>query len=193
MLIVLTGIDGAGKSTAARALRESAKEEGTDVLVLSNHAGRRRMSLLSARFGVQLPPRLADTVETSIRVTNVLISHARARRFQGLVVMDRHLHCQLALREANGLPRGWLLPRLLEALPAPDVVAHFDVDPELAHQRIQARGTDEESLEDLSAFRAAYRSLPEYPDFAEIDAGAPPAEVLARVKRAAAVDQKAAA
>jgi len=185
MLIVLTGIDGAGKSTAARALLESARDEGTEVLVLNNHAGRRRMSLLCARFGVQLPPRLADAVETSIRVANVLVSHARAWRFQGLVIMDRHLHCQLALREAKGIPRGWLLPRLLDALPAPDVVAHLDVDPRLAHSRILARGTDEESLADLSVFRQAYQSLPEYPGFAEIDAGAPAADVLARVKEAA--------
>lgn len=193
MLIVLTGIDGAGKSTAARALREAARDEGSDVLVLSNHAGRRRMSLLCTKLGIRLPPRLADSVETTIRVTNVLVSHARARRFQGLVVMDRHLHCQLALREAKGIPRGWLLPRLLDALPAPDVVAHLDVDPGLAHRRIQARGTDEESLKDLSAFREAYRSLPEYAGFAEIDAEVPAVEVMAQVKEAAAAGGRPAA
>ena len=44
-----------------------------------------------------------------------------------------------------------------------------------------ARGTDEESLDDLRSLRDAYRSLPEYPDFVKIDADAPPAEVLARL------------
>lgn len=187
MLIVLTGIDGSGKSTSARALADSLRADsrgasGGAALVLSNHAGRRRMSLLNATLGFQLPPRFADAVETTIRVANVLISHARAHRFPGLVVMDRHLHCQLALRQTRGIPRGWLLPRLLSALPAPDVIVHLDVEPKVAHQRIVARGTDEESLEDLTALRDAYRSLPEYRDFMELDAEASSDEVLATLR-----------
>lgn len=190
MLIVLTGIDGAGKSTAARALLQSARAQGTNALVLSNHAGRRRMSLISARRGIHLPPRLADAVETAVRVTNVLINHVRASRFQGLVIMDRDLHCQLALRQVRGIGRGRLVPWLLKALPAPDVVAHLEVEPSLAHQRIVARGTDEETLEDLTALRDAYRSLPAYPDFVKIDAGAPAPEVLAQLRRAAGIEAK---
>lgn len=181
MIIVLTGIDGSGKTTAAHALVAAARAQGTRALLLSNYAGRRRMSLLSARLGVRLPDRLADALETAIRVANVRVSHARARQFPGLVVMDRHLHCQLALRRTRGLPRGRFLPRLIGALPRPDLVVYLDVSPERAHQRIVARGTDEESLDDLRSLRDAYRSLPEYADFVKIDADAPPAEVLARL------------
>lgn len=183
MLIVLTGIDGSGKSTAAGALVDAARAEGRNALLLSNHAGRRRMSLIGAKLGIKLPPRLADAVETGIRVWNVLVSHARARNFEGLVVMDRHLHCQLALRETRGIPRGWLLPRLIDSLPEPDVIIHLDIEPERAHQRIMARGTDEESLAHLASFRDAYRALPEYEDFVEIDADAPAADVHQRVTR----------
>lgn len=181
MIIVLTGIDGSGKTTAAHSLVAAARAEGKDALLLSNYAGRRRMSLLSARLGIQLPGRLADAAETAMRVFNVLVSHARASRFHGLVVMDRHLHCQLALRQARGLRRGRLLPWLLRALPAPDMVLHLDVDPETAHQRILARGTDEESVSELTALGNAYRALPEYADMVKIDAGGPPADVLARL------------
>ncbi|KRE67384.1 thymidylate kinase [Arthrobacter sp. Soil736] len=184
MIIVLTGIDGSGKTTAAHALVGAARAQGTKALLLSNYAGRRRMSLLSARCGVRFPARLADGVETAIRVANVLVSHARARRFPGLVVMDRHLQCQLALRRTRGLPRGRLLPRLIGALPSPDLVAYLDVSPERAHDRIVARGTDEESLDDLQSLRDAYRSLPEYTDFVKIDADAPPAEVLSGLTEA---------
>lgn len=181
MIIVLTGIDGSGKTTAAHDLVAAVRAQGTKALLLSNYAGRRRMSLLSAKFGVRLPIRLADAAETVIRVTNVLVSHARARQFSGLVVMDRHLHCQLALRRTRGLPRGRLLPRLIGALPRPDLMVYLDVSPERALERIMSRGTDEESLDDLRALRDAYRSLPEYTDFVKIDADAPPAEVLARL------------
>jgi dTMP kinase len=181
MLIVLTGIDGSGKTTAARSLVAAARAEGCSVLLLSNYAGRRRMSLLSAKLGIRLPARLADAAETAMRVFNVLVSAARAFRFPGLVVMDRHLHCQLALRQARGLRRGRLLPWLLRNLPAADLVLHLDVSPETAHRRIMARGTDEESVAELAALRNAYQALPEYADMVKIDAAGPPGEVLARL------------
>lgn len=183
MLIVLTGIDGSGKTTAARALVESARAEGRSALLLSNHAARRRMSILSARYGWKMAPRVADFVETGVRVFNVLVNHARARQFDGLVVMDRHLHCQLALRQANGLRRGRLLPWLLGKLPAADLHVHFDADPTLAHERVMARGTDQETVADLRAFRAAYRSLPEYENFVVVDASGAPGDVVSRLNR----------
>jgi dTMP kinase len=181
MIIVLTGIDGSGKTTAARSLVAAARAEGSKALLLSNYAGRRRMSVLSTTLGIRLPARLADAAETTMRVVNVLVSTVRATRFQGLVVMDRHLHCQLALRRARGLHRGRFLPWLLRALPAPDLVLHLEVSPEEAHRRIVARGSDEESLADLTALRNAYRSLPEYPGMVKIDAGGSPADVLGRL------------
>ena len=177
MIIVLTGIDGTGKSTAARTLVSAVKSRGGRALLLSNHAGRRSMSNLSARLGVTLPDRLADAVESSLRVGNVLVSHLRAWRFDGLVVMDRHLHCQLALRATKGLPRGRFLPWLLARLPRPDAVVHLELDPAEAHRRITARGTDRESLADLTAFHAAYRELPEYAEFIKMDASAPAAQL----------------
>ncbi|MDP9999448.1 dTMP kinase [Pseudarthrobacter sulfonivorans] len=182
MLIVLTGIDGSGKSRAAQALVTAARAEGKKALLLNNHAGRRSMSVLGERLGIRWPLRLGEAVETTLRVINVLVSHAKASRFDGLVVMDRHLYCQLALRTAKGLPRGRLLPWLLSRLPAPDAVVHLEIEPALAHRRIMARGTDAETLADLSAFRDAYRSMPEYGAFLEVDGGRPPAEVLAALK-----------
>ena len=181
MIIVLTGIDGSGKTTAARSLVSAVGTGGSSAILLNNYAGRRRMSLLSAKLGFQLPARLADAAETAVRVFNVLVSTVRASRSPGLVVMDRHLHCQLALRQARGLRRGRLLPWLLRRLPAPDLVLHLEVSPETAHGRILARGTDEESVAELAALRNAYRALPEYAGMVKIDASGPPAEVLGRL------------
>ncbi|MEV7573272.1 thymidylate kinase [Pseudarthrobacter sp. NPDC089323] len=182
MIIVLTGIDGSGKSTAAHALVNSVAAHGGKAVLLNNHAGRRTMSVLSAKAGIRLPKRLAEALETTFRVWNVLVSHLWANRFEGLVVMDRHLYCQLALRTTKGLPRGRLLPWLLKALPAPDAVVHFDIDPGEAHRRIMARGTDDETLEDLTAFRDAYQQLPEYKDFAKVDASLPPVELARQLE-----------
>jgi dTMP kinase len=184
LLIVLTGIDGSGKTTAARALVDAARRSGKGALFLGNYAGRRQMSLISARLGVHLTPRLADFLETGIRTFNVLNSHRRAQHFPGLVVMDRDLHCQLALRRMYGLPRGRVLPFLIRTLPQPDLLVYLDIDPSEAHARVLARGTDSERLEDLESLRDAYRSLPEFPGFASIPAGGQPAEVLARLEDA---------
>ncbi|WLQ08661.1 thymidylate kinase [Arthrobacter oryzae] len=184
MLIVLTGIDGAGKTTAARAAVEAARLAGGNALLLRNHAGRRNLSQWSERSGIPLSPRLADALETVIRTVNVLVSHARARSFSGLVVMDRHLYCQLALRSVRGLPHGRFLPWLLKRLPAPDLVIHFDVAPEQALERILLRGTDSETLEELTALSEGYRALPEFPGFVRIDAGGGQDEVLAALTAA---------
>jgi dTMP kinase len=181
MIIILTGIDGSGKSTAARALVSAVEAEGGRVLLLNNHAGRRSMSVLGAKLGIRLPDRVADAVETTFRVWNVLVNHLRASRFDGLVVMDRHLYCQLALRETKGLGRGRLLPWLLNALPAPDAVVHLEVDPRLAHRRIVSRGTDAETLDDLVAFERAYRRLPEYNSFLKVDASVASPELAQRL------------
>ena len=175
MLIVLTGIDGSGKTTAARALVDAARHAGKGALFLGNYAGRRQMSLISARLGVHLPPRLADFLETAVRTFNVLNSHRRAKRFPGLVVMDRDLHCQLALRRMHGLPRGRVLPFLIRALPQPDLLIYLDIDPREAHARVLARGTDSERLEDLESLRDAYRSLPDSRGSpASLPTGSPP-------------------
>jgi len=184
LLIVLTGIDGSGKTTAARALVDAARQSGKGALFLGNYAGRRQMSLVSAGLRVHLPPRLADIPESAVRTFNVLNSHRRARRFPGLVVMDRDLHCQLALRQMHGLPRGRVLPFLIRALPQPDLLIYLDLDPHVAHARVLARGTDSERLEDLESLDEAYRSLPEFPRFTSIPADGQPVEVLARLQAA---------
>ena len=186
MLVVLTGIDGSGKTTAAEATVDAARQAGNSALLLRNYAGRRRMSLLGARLGVHLPSRLADFLETAVRTFNVLNSHRRAARFQGLVVMDRHLHCQLALRKFHGLPSGRFLPWLIRTLPQPDLVIYLDVDPQQAHARVLARGTDSERLEDLESLRDAYQALPDFPRFTSVTADGPPSEVLSGVQAAIA-------
>ncbi|MEV7133781.1 thymidylate kinase [Arthrobacter sp. NPDC093128] len=171
-------MDGAGKTTAARGAVEAARLAGSKALLLRNHAGRRNLTQWSARSGIPLSPRLADALETVIRTFNVVVSHTRARRFAGLVVMDRHVYCQLGLRSVRGIPRGRFLPWLLRRLPKPDLVIHFDLAPEQALERILLRGTDTETLEELTALSEGYRALPEFPGFLRIDAGGAQNDVL---------------
>ncbi len=168
-LIVVLGIDGAGKTSAAQAVKELFPS--TPVLVLGNYSGRKTISALARRFHVPLPVQLADVLETAVRVFNVLTNHLRAAHFDGLVIMDRHLYCQLALRKARGIRRRRMLEALLGILPKAHAVVYFDIAAELAYQRIALRAEDQENLEDLQRFRNGYTQLPCYPGFAVIDAG----------------------
>ena len=90
MLVVLVGIDGAGKSTVARLLQDRVLLNGEPALLLENYSGRRTISTWCDDHHVRLHPRLADLLETAIRIGHVLVAHLRAHRFDGLV-LDRHL------------------------------------------------------------------------------------------------------
>ena len=176
-VVVLVGIDGAGKTTPAHALSRLLGSS-TPILVLANYSGRRTMAAWLQRTGVSVPPRILDLAESVIRSANVIANHVRARKFDGVVIMDRHLHCQQALRTARGLGRGRVLAALTRVLPAPDAVVFLDVSPEEAYRRITARGTDTENLEDLRAYRDGYISLPGYTGFHRVAADAPLIAVL---------------
>jgi dTMP kinase len=181
MILVLIGIDGAGKTTAARALAGHVPPD-TSVLVLGNYSGRKTFTRWARRLGVQPPARLMDAAETLVRLVNVLLNSAKAARFDGLVLMDRHLHCQLALRAARGLGRGVLLPAALRLLPRPDAVVLLDLPAESAQRRIAARGTDSENLDELQAYRTAYLAQAREAGHPVIDAGREPGAVLADLR-----------
>ncbi|MHA7262253.1 AAA family ATPase [Arthrobacter sp. TMN-37] len=177
MILVLTGIDGAGKTTAARSLADRVPQ-GTEALVLGNYSGRKTLTRWARRFGWTVPARGMDAAETLIRLGHVMVNSVRAARFDGIVILDRHLHCQLALRAARGLRRGVLLPAALRLLPRPDAVVLLDLPAEQALLRIAARGTDSENLDELQAYRTAYLDLARGAGHLVIDAGRAPEAVV---------------
>ncbi|CAN7202769.1 hypothetical protein LJR013_000585 [Pseudarthrobacter oxydans] len=150
LLIVLTGIDGAGKTRRPRSRGSRPPAGGSP---RSHHAGRNMSQWSSA------PNSLNPALRTHERHPDGQRPgvHARARNFSGLVVMDRH---RTGAASVRGLPpagfRGYC------ALPEPDLVIHFDVAPEQALERI-LRGTDTETLEERRL--RGLRALPEFPGF----------------------------
>ncbi|MHA7283932.1 AAA family ATPase [Arthrobacter sp. TMS2-4] len=184
-VVALVGIDGAGKTTAASALGRILATT-TPTMVLANPSGRRTMTAWTARLGLSVPSRVLDLLESGVRVVNVLTNHLRARRFDGVVILDRNLHCQQALRATRGLQRSRLLDALARWLPAPDVVVFLDVSPEEAFRRIAARGTDTERLDDLRAYRDGYLGLPDVAGFRRVDADGPLPGVLEELEEVVA-------
>lgn len=183
--IVLLGIDGAGKTTAATALVAGVRATGIRAQLLRNPAGRRWMSRVAARFGTALPPVWANRLESVVRCVNVLLAHARAATFPGTTVMDRHVACQLVLRSVRGLPRGRLLPWLMARLPRPDAVILIDLPAEIAYARIVARGEDSETLSYLASAREAYLEIAASKGWHVIDGSETPENVALNTLQAA--------
>lgn len=182
---MLLGIDGSGKTTTARALarvQDGATRRG---LVLRNRSGRRWLGRVSARFGLAPSVRWTDRFETAVRIVNVLASEARARLTGRLVILDRHLICQVVLRRVRALPQGRLLPRMAHGLLTADAVAVLDVPAEVAYERIRARGEDLESLEFLRATRALYLELAATHGWCVIDATGTTEAIVSRIESAA--------
>lgn len=100
-MIVLVGIDGVVKTTAARALSQLLKPS-TPTLILANYSGRRTMTAWAERFNITLPTGMLDFAESVISSANVIPNQCRSRSFEGVIIMDRHLRCQQALLPVAG-------------------------------------------------------------------------------------------
>lgn len=181
--VVLLGIDGAGKTTVARTVIQKLHERDIDAQLFRNPGGRRTLdrwaSCWSKTAESMLGARMLDRIETVLRVLAVLRSTLQSRRRRGVIIFDRHLQCQLALRQVRGLPCGVVLPWLLSMLPKPDLVVYLSVDPRTAKARITSRNTDRETLEFLSVLDASYRRLPDFGSYEVIEANGSAAETAA--------------
>ncbi|MGJ9373789.1 dTMP kinase [Nesterenkonia sp. CF4.4] len=178
MIVVLVGIDGAGKTTAGELLAQRLTATGYPAVFTRNSSGRRTITEWCARRNINPSVRLLDAAETSIRCVNVVLSHLRARTGSGVVIMDRHLYCQSELRRARGLDSGRFLPFLLKVLPSPDIVFHFDAPAGIAYSRVRRRAADTETLEHLQAFGESYTELAQFLTFITIDASGPTEQLV---------------
>jgi dTMP kinase len=189
--VALVGIDGSGKTTQAHRLAGELTAAGRRASYRRNAGGRhwfgRLATALGRRDGEDLLGRRTMLVVESV-LRWLAIAGSLLRRSVGvggeIAVMDRYAVCQYAsLRSHGARPAAERRARLAYRLfPRPDVTFLLAVDPEVAHRRIEARGYDHEDIEFLYAAAAAYRSLPEYPDFVVIDANGTPDEVAAAIR-----------
>ncbi|MDT3444343.1 thymidylate kinase [Pseudofrankia sp. BMG5.37] len=188
-MIVLVGVDGSGKSTAAKWLARELTASGTPARYFENGGGRPVIDPLARRLGRRdgrhlLGPRGYLAVEALIRWIAMSLAVTTSMLARRVAVMDRYAYCQYAIMRARGDSArregdegdeaGGRAERLVRALysvfPRPDVTFYLAVPADEAARRVEARGRDLEDPAYLAAFDAAYRSLPEFPTFTEIDA-----------------------
>ncbi|MGX1750644.1 dTMP kinase [Glutamicibacter protophormiae] len=157
--LVIVGTDGAGKTTSAQALASSLERDGFAARFAANVSGRRWLTRRSRAWGLDFPTFTQDFIEAVIRTANVAVNSLRARSFNGLTVMDRHLYCQLVLRRVRGQPLGLLMPWLAHKSVERSLVVVLDVEAKVAYNRIASREDDFETLEYLQSSRLEYLRL----------------------------------
>ncbi|GIF00312.1 dTMP kinase [Paractinoplanes rishiriensis] len=187
--IALVGIDGSGKTTQAHRLADELAAQGVRAAYRRNAGGRHWFGRLANRLGRQdaeelLGRRTMLVIESVLRWLAILRSLLRRRLTGEIAVMDRYAFCQYASMRARAAgPAAERRARLAYRLfPRPDITFLLDVDPQVAHERVEVRGYDHEPTEYLKVAAAAYRSLPEYADFVVIDANGTPDEVAAAIR-----------
>lgn len=154
-LVVVEGVDGAGKSTVLKHLKARCEAAGREVVASREptngpHGRRLRESAVQGR----LP--LEDELELFIldRRSHVeeMIAPALARG--AVVLLDRYYLSTAAYQGARGADPEEVL-RLNEAFaPRPDLVLLLDLDPNLSLERIRSRGEGVDAFERLEALQA---------------------------------------
>ncbi|MBP0453532.1 hypothetical protein J5Y04_28900 [Kitasatospora sp. RG8] len=176
-LVAVVGIDGAGKTSQVGRLAEWFEGLGRPTRRFLNQTQlpvRRALDAIAREEG--FPGHLemlgADTIRliSACARLSALAPVEEVLNTPGAVaVADRYTACQYAAVRLQKADNEEFLRRLNRSLPQPDLTLFLDVDPEVARERIARRGIDEETLEFLADYRAAYRSLPEFEDFVVVD------------------------
>lgn len=172
-LLVLEGIDGAGKSTLQRQLAEWCRSEGLAVMISREptdgpHGRALRESARTGRLDIQAELQLflddrKEHVET-------LITPALARG--EVVILDRYYFSTAAYQGARGVDPVEIVAKNEAFAPEPDLVLLLDLDPNAGRERIGIRGGTPDAFEGrdyLAEVRRIFLSL-QKPYFRRLDA-----------------------
>ena len=182
-LLVIEGIDGAGKSTVAGTLAEHCRARGFAVTQSREPtSGKWGMQLRQSAQTGRLP--LAEELDLFIRDrmehVETLIRPAIERG--EIVILDRYYLSTAAYQGARGADPEAILLRNEQFAPKPDLVLLLDFDPAAGLERIRARGDqpdDFEAEQALIAVRRVFLGL-KRPFIRIIDAALPADEVSRR-------------
>lgn len=149
--IVVDGLDGSGKSTVARWIKEHYEEKGEKVVVQIHPS--ERWTGRVARRALQSKGLIMYVISTTFFILDVLISLSHLKRWSreyDTVVFVRYIMAAAYLPERYAR-QGYTL--IEKVLPIPPRLLLVDVTPETALHRIASREDREEMFENLPALK----------------------------------------
>jgi dTMP kinase len=186
-LIVIEGIDGAGKSTQAEILMNWLRERGFDVVYFREPSG--------SRWGREIKRKALDpdsiTPEEELelfqkdRKENVEKNLKPALERNKIVVLDRYYFSTIAYQGAKGIDEERIKRMNEEFAVEPDLVFILDIDPQKGLDRIKNRRKKDrlfERADYLARVRQIFRGFKEK-KFIHIDARMPKEVISARIEK----------
>jgi dTMP kinase len=191
--IAFAGVDGSGKTTQAVRLADSLASEGFPASFEPNESMlpvRTMLNRIADRTGHKdyvdmLGPDTARILGAVLKWRSLQPLRERLADEDAVVITDRGVVCQYALVRVFGGGNEEMIRAIFDDLPRPDVTIYIDVPGDLASARLDERGIDSHGGRELDELAAAYRSLPEFADFAIVD-GTRAVDAVAREVRAVA-------
>ena len=189
-LISIEGIDGAGKSTQIRLLREWLRDRGIDAVVLKEPTPGRYGREISRRAAAHEPASPEEEMRLFMedRREDVAKNILPALRAGKVVVMDRYYQSNMAYQGARGLDPRRIGRENERFAPVPDLVIVLDIDPARGLSRItNSRKTAPDLFEEedyLRRVRDIFLSIGRAPNGVIVDADRPPEAVHEAIVRA---------
>jgi len=187
ILIVLEGIDGAGKSTQAEILMNRLHERGYDVAYFREPS--------EGKWGQEIKKKAADPDSLSPeeeldlflkdRKENVEKNLRPALEKKKIVILDRYYFSTIAYQGAKGIDQKRIRRVNEEFVVEPDLVFFLDVDPREGLDRIKNRKKKDrlfERAEYLVKVREIFRSF-RGERFIHIDSSKPKKEISAEIEK----------
>jgi dTMP kinase len=160
-LIAFEGLDGCGKSTQLERLAARLRAVGCDVVTTSEPTGfpsGQRIREM-ARSGEQLEPEEELRWFVEDRRVHVAEVIAPALRAGQIVLTDRYYLSTVAYQGARGLDFEEILGDSEGAFPIPDLVLLLEIDPQIAFERVHARGSELEGVFERREFLSRVASV----------------------------------
>ena len=186
VLVNLEGIDGCGKSTQSKLLREKLEEEGEKVIILKEPTKRPHGQKL---WDVLHGKRKASNEEILELFVLDRKQHVEEKIQPALddgtvVLMDRYYYSSMAYQVAGGIDVEEIREKHVFA-PRPDVVLIFDLPVSVALERVKEHSDADEFEKDehLEKVRTAYLDLENDPLVRIVDATGTPEEIFEDVWR----------
>lgn len=139
-LIVIEGIDGAGKTTISKALYETLKKRGINCIFSSEPTsspfGKEIKTALTKKESNSQKLRFLFLKDRMWHVKNIIVPALEEGK---TLILDRYYLSTLAYQSSQGLPFKELLIENETVAPIPDLIIYLDIPLEVAFKRIANR------------------------------------------------------